>query len=694
MDTHHLVELPSNTPRPEVDFEQIDQWIVEGLNAHAASVVGSELLLAGRDKVTRLRLEMRSIHLMLGASLDVQILGMAQAILDQAHQLQDPLGLVEAWNTLGQVQGRLRLPALALQSMGHALSLAETSGLPEAYWQVQTAYLRVLYNAEMHEEQIKRGEALLADAGFMGRAPVAYRLSLLSHVAAAHKWIGHLDSALSLQAQAVAMGERESSPPRTLSRLLGNYANALAWAGELVRSREMLDRAQDYAKLYEERPEQLLWLHQHEGIWAWKSQLHEQALHHFTSARALGEAHDLYVGLGAALLRQAECAEEVGHLRLALDARKALQKLTDKRLREQASTMSQGLSSLVESARMQTQNELLQAHGSELEKALAARNDELSRMLATLQQEVAVRKAAETALEGARQQLEWVVQERTAELGQSHNALMAQERRNSMGEWAAQLILETDQHLQEAIARHGQARASLASLDEHPAMSRLLQEALKPTAELLQASSASLQDAARLTAQAKQVTERVTREWGEVSLVTLCEGCLGSRWESFDSHQVEAAFDFRATANAQTDGRLLSQVLDELVDNALQHALASRPAGGAGARIELATWDGDGQVILAVRDNGSGLDAGTLTHWEAQMAAPLGSAELVAQAQAAMVSSAPPPPAGIGLRWCRQTVEDKLQGSLRLALTSDGGLEVRIHLPVPSPDQAEPASRD
>ena len=54
--------------------------------------------------------------------------------------------------------------------------------------------------------------------------------------------------------------------------------------------------------------------------------------------------------------------------------------------------MSQGLSSLVESARMQTQNELLQAHGSELEKALAARNDELSRMLATLQQEVAVRR--------------------------------------------------------------------------------------------------------------------------------------------------------------------------------------------------------------------------------------------------------------------------------------------------------------
>ena len=158
----------------------------------------------------------------------------------------------------------------------------------------------------------------------------------------------------------------------------------------------------------------------------------------------------------------------------------------------------------------------------------------------------------------------------------------------------------------------------------------------------------------------------------------------------------EAAFDFRATANAQTDGRLLSQVLDELVDNALQHALASRPAGGAGARIELATWDGDGQVILAVRDNGSGLDAGTLTHWEAQMAAPFGQRRTGGSRPRRRPWSVSATASG---RHRPEVVPPDCRGqaageAFGWALTSDGGLEVRIHLPVPSPDQAEPASRD
>ena len=75
----------------------------------------------------------------------------------------------------------------------------------------------------------------------------------------------------------------------------------------------------------------------------------------------------------------------------------------------------------------------------------------------------------------------------------------------------------------------------------------------------------------------------------------------------------------------------MTQQLQNIIDTAWEQ------------RAEFSPSNAPAELRDAVAHVLAGLDAGTLTHWEAQMAAPLGSAELVAQAQAAMVSSAPPP---------------------------------------------------
>ena len=295
MDTHHLVELPSNTPRPEVDFEQIDQWIVEGLNAHAASVVGSELCWPDGTRSPGCGWR-RSIHLMLGASLDVQILGMAQAILDQAHQLQDPLGLVEAWNTLGQVRAGFACRPWpcnpwAMPEPGRDLRLAR--GLLAGADRLPS---RALQRGRCTRSR-SSGRGLAGRRGLHG----ARAGRLPPEPAQPCRGSPQMDrppgQRVSLQAQ-VAMGERESSPPRTLSRLLGNYANVWhgpvswsvpgrCWTGP--KTTPSLRRASRTAALAAPA-------RRHLGLEKPAARAGPAPLHQCLGA--LGEAHDLGCGAG------------------------------------------------------------------------------------------------------------------------------------------------------------------------------------------------------------------------------------------------------------------------------------------------------------------------------------------------------------------------------------------------------------
>ncbi|MYM99269.1 sensor histidine kinase, partial [Rugamonas sp. FT81W] len=117
-----------------------------------------------------------------------------------------------------------------------------------------------------------------------------------------------------------------------------------------------------------------------------------------------------------------------GHMEAALQA--AIGQVAAERGQKRAlcAALGETLSAVMERPQLQHQNALLAQHGTVLENSLMQRNQELGEALATLQREVAVRQAAERALQAAHDRLEQQVRERTDALGHAMRALMQQEK--------------------------------------------------------------------------------------------------------------------------------------------------------------------------------------------------------------------------------------------------------------------------
>lgn len=129
-------------------------------------------------------------------------------------------------------------------------------------------------------------------------------------------------------------------------------------------------------------------------------------------------------------------------------------------------------------------------------------------------------------------------------------------------------------------------------------------------------------------------------------------------------------FRQRFTFDVQVDERILgvevpALILQPLVENSVGHGLADREAGGL--VTVRGVWEA-GRAVLSVRDNGAGMD-------EAEIAAVLAEAEDFEKA----------PGHGIGLRNVirRILLSTNGRGTVELKRLDEGGLEVRVLLPVP-----------
>ena len=101
------------------------------------------------------------------------------------------------------------------------------------------------------------------------------------------------------------------------------------------------------------------------------------------------------------------------------------------------------------------------------------------------------------------------------------------------------------------------------------------------------------------------------------------------------------------------DARVPSMILQPLVENAIKHGIAARPGAGA---IEVAAERRDGELLIAVRDDGVGLSEGRREN---------GARE------------------GIGLRNTRQRLEQLYDGRHRFELRqrAEGGTEALVRIP-------------
>ncbi|WP_186801144.1 hypothetical protein, partial [Escherichia coli] len=70
---------------------------------------------------------------------------------------------------------------------GSAEALARRTGQSALLWSVAGGVVRVLYDAELHQERIDYCERLLRDEQDM---PTTLRLLLMNQLAGAYKWLG------------------------------------------------------------------------------------------------------------------------------------------------------------------------------------------------------------------------------------------------------------------------------------------------------------------------------------------------------------------------------------------------------------------------------------------------------------------------------------------------------------------------
>jgi LytS/YehU family sensor histidine kinase len=145
---------------------------------------------------------------------------------------------------------------------------------------------------------------------------------------------------------------------------------------------------------------------------------------------------------------------------------------------------------------------------------------------------------------------------------------------------------------------------------------------------------------------------RLTLETGDVAEVTLEEE-LGSVSAYLAIEQVRFGNKLRITIHAEPEARrclVPTLVLQPLVENAIRHAITTRPGGG---RLEITAWRQDRHLRITVRDDGPGLVER-------------------------------PVAAGLGLRNTRSRLETHYGQQARLTLRGrpEGGAEALLEIPI------------
>ncbi len=148
--------------------------------------------------------------------------------------------------------------------------------------------------------------------------------------------------------------------------------------------------------------------------------------------------------------------------------------------------------------------------------------------------------------------------------------------------------------------------------------------------------------------------------WSRVHLATLLRGTIQA---VADDASLQIQLDLPERLEVLGDETELSRVVSNLIENARRYG---RSADSGVARVEISAWEQGDEVLLRIRDHGSGVAAAVLPN----LTKPFYRGESARTAAQG---------AGLGLAIVEKTVQ-RMAGGVLLANAEDGGLIVLIQL--------------
>lgn len=620
-----------------------------------------------------------SLHMQSEASRgDALLLQEGYDIGQQAAALtDDPVVEVMALFPLAELQSRLRLHHAALSSLERALQLsqwAQAQGLSD---HLQALRGRVMAQAGMYEELLKNSDALLARRAQM-RPGTVHRI--LNYCATACFMLAdeqiapaghplwqrcrthHLDalelaqehglqedlhlSSLNLAYIELLVGDTADARAH-IQRLLGSSAGSV-WR-QIAGARQAFQMNQALLA-WREQPDASRW----SALLALEAELAQ-------AGEGLRFVHEYLL---RTLVRFGPAA---GDSATALRCSQLLLSFQRHRLQAVTGTLSRAVDDVFQLQRVRLENEQLARHGGQLEQSLAARNAELQQTLSRLQAEASIRRAAEAALQQANEELEARVLARTASLEEALRTVMQQEKQLALGRMVVGMAHELNTPLGNARMGASVIRERAQELEQWLHAGQLRRQALSDTASSLQQCSSlvdrSLDSASMLIKRLKALSRDSEQEMAQH--FDVC--ALLRQWLAMNQARCEAAaIDLRAELPTQLRifGAMqsLQNVLQELLDNAIDHGLRGRSDGQIRLRLEPL----DAALLLSLEDDGCGIPAEALP----RIFDPFFSGRLGSEG------------AGLGLSVVRSVVEELMHGQIHISCPAGRGTRVELRLPL------------
>jgi len=468
--------------------------------------------------------------------------------------------------------------------------------------------------------------------------PPASRHSLLTNLGASYSYLDRYEESASIS-RLLYEESLQSGTPNSLTRDTVNLANQLLWLGRLDDVEALLDEAHALIAGGQvmERQEVFYW--QNRALLAWKRGHAQEALPLFDQAWALALKHPMMPILGRILMRKAECAEEAGELGIALEARKAQVRLVTERARHQARSFGQTLERVSSHARMQSQNDYLRRHGSQLERELAE----------------------------ARDALEVKVEQRTRELERAMRLLLEREKQAALTHLVAGVAHELNTPLGNAVLAtstiEAAARQHREAYKANQLTRRHIDELHANLDEGLVLAQRSLERAAGLVASFKALTlEQASLTLADYRPREVALNMLAMMGRGLRESGVEVDADGMADTVLHGDPGALGQVLAQLIDNAIVHAFC---AWEGPRRLRFSGQVQEDEFHLQVADSGRGVPAED----QARVFDPFFTTRL------GQGSS------GLGLHLVYRLVTQRLGGEIRLLDAPGGGALFELRLP-------------
>ncbi|MBC3873920.1 sensor histidine kinase [Undibacterium flavidum] len=355
-----------------------------------------------------------------------------------------------------------------------------------------------------------------------------------------------------------------------------------------------------------------------------------------------------------------------GYFEIALDASERHLELSRQRRHLLSKTLSDTIDDVMAVPHLQQKNQKLSQQGYALEASLARRNTELSQALSKLQIEVDIRSQAEQALQRAHADLEEQVRQRTQELEQAMRLVMRQEKQLAL----SRLVVGVAHEMNTPLGNATIAASTMQHLCQNllldingPSLSRSkLQNTLSSISEGILLLSRALNTASELVQRFRSLAiEQHQESLTEYDVSHRCQLLIEGWKNRFRQAKVEVYLQSPTGIKQIGYPNALSQVLDQLIDNAMRHALLTTQ----NPQLDFILSADETEICIEVSDNGLGIaDENLQRIFEPFFSKQLGLDGI-----------------GLGLSVVHSLVTDLMQGRIKVENRVTSGLSVVISIP-------------